>query len=59
MATGLAQVKGTAFGLLVIGLSLQHLWWLGDDGDDEVVLHSRDITPAYRCGSCGTMVLPG
>ena len=42
MAEGTAFIKGTLWGFLVIGLSIQHLWFRrADDRGPEKIIHSN------------------
>ena len=54
MIPGIARVRGTLLGFLLIGLSYQHLWF--ESGRDKVtVVPSGDERAAHRCPRCGAV----
>lgn len=58
MSKGSVQVKGTFPAFLLIGLSYQHLWWKSNDGGRYRLLNSGQKRSAWRCPTCGTVVVP-
>jgi len=50
---GSVSVHGTILGFLFYGLSLQHCWFEGPVGKQEIVLGSRTRRPGFRCRACG------
>jgi hypothetical protein len=56
MAAGRLRVKGTLSGFLLVGFSLQDLWWsdLAESRESrERVIGSGGQRPAHRCIACG------
>lgn len=65
MEAGRVTVRGTAGGFLLVGFSLQHLWWtpLDENGQpdltkprrrrDKRLISSGDHCPGLRCTACG------
>jgi len=52
MVEGELEVRGTAPGFLLFGLSWQHLWWRHSTGRQKLI-PSGARSPAVRCLDCG------
>ena len=61
MANGRATVETTLFGLLVFGLSWQHLWFYpaAQYPKRHKIIESGKGKAAYECPGCGAIVIPG
>ena len=56
MVPGRLRVKGSLAGLLLVGMSWQHLWWSDPDesrDSRQKVIVSGNQRPAVRCIDCG------
>lgn len=60
MAPGTATVETTLFGLLVFGLSWQHLFFRprGQHKQRHKIIESGMGKSAFQCPGCGTIVIP-
>ncbi len=57
MEPGVIVVKGTLWGFLLVGLSYQHLYFRGDEADeDECLMTSGVPSRADRCPNCHTVL---
>jgi hypothetical protein len=59
LVEGEASVAGTIGGLLLFGLSWQHLWFKvnGDDKKQEIISSNRR-KKGMQCSMCGAIVIP-
>jgi hypothetical protein len=61
MQQGRSYIAGTPLGFLVVGLSLQHLWFEHPDGQRRRVVESSTLTsnivPAFECPRCGCVLI--
>ena len=58
MEKGTVAVRGSLPSFLVVGLSYQNLCWYPEEGGREKLLRSGSGYDAFRCSSCGTVVIP-
>jgi hypothetical protein len=56
---GSVAVHGTLVGFLFVGFSLQHCWFKGRDGKEQMVLGSRGRKAGFRCKACGFVGMYG
>ena len=57
MERGHASVHGTLIGVLLFGMSREHLWFQGDQSKHRL-LKSKNGLAASHCSECGTLVMP-
>ncbi len=57
MTVGIAEIRGNALGFLLIGFSWQELFFKSADAPEVSVLAPNMPHPAYRCPSCGMVVI--
>ncbi|MCF6314122.1 MAG: hypothetical protein L3J39_16865 [Verrucomicrobiales bacterium] len=58
MTKGEAAVHETLGGFMLVGVSLQHLWFYKDHRG-ELILPSNQAADAYRCADCKLTVIDG
>lgn len=37
---------------------MRHLWWYSPKGAREIIVQAATVREAFKCSSCGTVVIP-
>lgn len=58
MQKGRIYMKGTLLGFLFFGFSYKNLYFREDESEEKkLIIHSRDIVPAFYCRNCGSLLI--
>jgi len=58
MSPGKAKIKSTLGGILLAGLSHQHLFFKGQDQRESLIMRTRSEKEAFLCENCEGIFIP-